>query len=388
MNYTRLFWLLLIGLFFSCEEQTLIREWVSSTESNIWQEVLPNETDATSPATSTISLNSKNAEHQLKGFGASFYALGWESLNKLSSTDKASVLAEFFTPGTGANFTVARIPMGADHFSSDWHSYDEVEGDFELRYFSIEQDEKALIPFLQEAMHKNPNLIVWASPGVPPSWMIEDKLFITEELYLQAYASYFAKYIDAYRLKGIPISRITPQDEFHPSTYTLTPSGLAQFIRVLKPKMTERKVALYWGNQPKEGEGENDRERAFLLWNQIKHSLKQGDDIYAYGSIALPKEEMSQNALVVVDEATKSYEFTLDYYLMKHISHYVQPGARLLSITDESYQDALAFINPNKRVVVVSANQTEQPITLQLDIDGRQQVATMPPYSFHTWVCR
>ena len=33
----------------------------------------------------------------------------------------------------------------------------------------------------------------------------------------------------------------------------------------------------------------------------------------------------AQNSLVVVDPQTKSYRYTPEYYVMKHVSHYVQP---------------------------------------------------------------
>ena len=37
----------------------------------------------------------------------------------------------------GANFTMARMPIGANDFSRDWYSYNETDGDFEMKNFSI-----------------------------------------------------------------------------------------------------------------------------------------------------------------------------------------------------------------------------------------------------------
>ena len=53
----------------------------------------------------------------------------------------------------------------------DWYSCDEVSGDFQLKYFSIERDKKTIIPFCKRVLHCNPDVIFWASPWSPPSWM-------------------------------------------------------------------------------------------------------------------------------------------------------------------------------------------------------------------------
>ena len=50
--------------------------------------------------------------------------------------------------GGRGNFTLCRMPIGANDFARDWYSYDEVDGDFALEHFSIANDLETLVPFI------------------------------------------------------------------------------------------------------------------------------------------------------------------------------------------------------------------------------------------------
>ena len=88
----------------------------------------------------------------IEGFGACFNELGWTSLRALREEDKQDILRELFAPGVGANFSVCRTPIGANDFSRDWYSYDEVPDDFALEHFSIAKDFDTLVPFIKSAL--------------------------------------------------------------------------------------------------------------------------------------------------------------------------------------------------------------------------------------------
>src|SRR6516164_1013693 len=123
----------------------------------------------------TLNLNVDPAstvpDQTSEGFGACFNELGWTSLQTLSDDDRESVLHELFHPTDGACFTYCRIPIGANDFATEAYSYDETDGDFELKHFSIDHDRKTLVPFIRAALRHQPNLRLWASPWSPPSWM-------------------------------------------------------------------------------------------------------------------------------------------------------------------------------------------------------------------------
>src|ERR1700734_232733 len=82
------------------------------------------------------------------GFGACFNELGWTSLSALGDADRDSVMKEFFQPGEGARFSYCRMPIGANDFAREAYSYNETDGDFAMKNFSIAHDKDTLVPFI------------------------------------------------------------------------------------------------------------------------------------------------------------------------------------------------------------------------------------------------
>lgn len=113
----------------------------------------------------------------------------------MSDKDRSDIIKELFEPDFGANFTICRMPLGANDFSRNWYSYNEVKDDFNMYNFSIDNDYATLIPFIKSAQGYNPDLKIWASPWCPPSWM----------KYNSHYASAYTgeDYKEAYR-NGLP----------------------------------------------------------------------------------------------------------------------------------------------------------------------------------------
>ena len=108
-------------------------------------------------------------------------------------------MEELFFPGVGANFTICRMPVGANDFSRDWYSYDEVDGDFTMEHFTIANDQQTLIPFIKNAQKYQPDLRLWASPWCPPAWMKYNKH------YASAYTG--ENYDEKYR-NGLPADKV------------------------------------------------------------------------------------------------------------------------------------------------------------------------------------
>ncbi|MGI4822026.1 MAG: glycoside hydrolase family 30 protein, partial [Janthinobacterium lividum] len=222
--------------------------WVTTTATAPWQaQPAVRPTAAASPPDVAIDLT--QPAQTITGFGACFNELGWTALRLLPAADREAVFRELFAPGVGANFTICRLPVGANDFSRDWYSYDETPGDFAMQHFSIAHDRETLIPFIKQAQRQYPALRLWASPWSPPTWMKYNKhyaaaavlpeyrkvfptladnglpvdrqgkeghnLFIQEEPYFQAYALYFSKFIEAYRQEGIRVGMVMPQNEFN-----------------------------------------------------------------------------------------------------------------------------------------------------------------------------
>jgi len=268
-------------------------------------------------------------------------------------------------------------------------------------------------------------------------------MFIQESAYLKAYALYFSRFIDSYKTQGIPVSAIMPQNEFNscqifPSC-TWTSAGLANFVgQYLGPEMEKQKVEIMFGTmeRPTEalvdtilndalagkyikgvgfqwagkkaivgihkrypnlklyqseqecGDGKNDWKYCKYAWTLMKHYLNNGANAYMYWNLSLLKGGVSrwgwkQNSLITVDSAQKSFRYNHEYYLMKHVSHFVKPGARLLQLKGK-FTNLLAFKNPDESIVIVFQNEMDHAEPLTIKIGNRSVIATTQGNSFNT----
>lgn len=268
--------------------------------------------------------------------------------------------------------------------------------------------------------------------------------FILEERYLDCYARYFGKFIDEYRTYGIDVFMVMPQNEPNSDqcfpACTWTPYGLSNFIKYLGPEMDKRGVQVYLGTMERAdpelweyilkdpdagkyikgmgfqwagkdalpvlhdrypdlpcyqteqecGDGLNDWEGTMHSWNLMLHYLKNGVQSYFYWNASLFEDGVStwgwrQNSLVVVDKEKRTFRYTPEYYLMKHFSHYVLPGAKVLDLGSDA-ADAIAFLNPDGKIVVLVANRSESDKGLNIKINGRKSVVSVPAGSINTFV--
>jgi glucosylceramidase len=405
----------------------------------------------------------------IEGFGACFNELGWTSLSALSEADRESVLHELFDPTAGARFTYCRMPIGANDFATEAYSYDETDGDFDLKHFSIEHDRHTLIPFILAALHHQPNLRLWASPWSPPSWMKRnhfyaeakaypgmkengirpeqighggEDMFVQEPRYFDAYARYFGRFIEAYRAEGIHVGMVMPQNEFNSAqnfpSCTWTPEGLAAFLHYLGPEMEKRDVEVFFGtlergdpnllervmadkdaarfikgvgiqwagknalpavrrkfpgltifqSEQECGDGTNTWSYTGYCWQLMKDYFRNGARGYMYWNISTDKSGMStwgwsQNALVNVDTAAKTFHYNHDYYLLKHLTHFVDVGARVVEVNG-TCDDALGFVNPNGAVVLLVRNELPHAQMVQVGVKDRAFIVELPPDSVGT----
>ena len=405
----------------------------------------------------------------MEGFGACFNDLGWTSLSALSDPDRESVLHEFFDPTAGARFTYCRMPIGANDFATEAYSYDETDGDFDLKHFSIDHDKKTLVPFIQAAQRYQPKLRLWASPWSPPSWMKRnhfyaeakafpgmkengirpeqvghegEDMFIQEPRHFDAYARYFGRFIEAYGAEGIRVGMVMPQNEFNSAqnfpSCTWTPEGLTSFLHYLGPEMEKRGVEVFFGtlergdpemlekvmsdkvvapfikgvgvqwagknalpaihrkfpelmifqSEQECGDGSNSWSYTGYCWQLMKDYFRNGARGYMYWNISTATGGTStwgwpQNALVCVDTAAKTFHYNHDYYLLKHLTHFVDVGATRVEITG-TCDDALAFLNPNGTLILLVRNELPHPQMVQVGVKDRAFIIELPPDSVGT----
>jgi glucosylceramidase len=270
--------------------------------------------------------------------------------------------------------------------------------------------------------------------------------FIQEDHYFITYSAYFARFIQEYAKHGIKISMVMPQNEFNsPQPFpscSWTAEGLARFISFLGPELEKLNVDVFFGTmeRPNEklvditlldpnagkyikgagfqwagkraivgihrrypdlelyqteqecGDGKNDWRYCRYAWTLLKRFFENGVSAYHYWNIALQKGGISrwgwaQNSLVTIDTAARTYKYNYEYYLLKHISHFVKPGARRLdTFTLTGYDNLLAFVNPDETAVILMQNDLCQELPVRIKVGEKVIGASLEADSFNTFV--
>jgi glucosylceramidase len=252
--------------------------------------------------------------------------------------------------------------------------------------------------------------------------------FRMERGYLRAYALYFTKFIQAYEKEGITINALHVQNE--PCSNQIFPScnwraeDLSYFIgEFLGPKFETEKINtdIYFGTintgniayfkaaldnkhvakyiqgiglqwdgkraiatlhqeypqlkimqtESECGNGSNNWEAAEYTWGLINHYMKNGANLYAYWNMILDDTGSSmwgwiQNSLISINKTTGKVRYNPEYYIMKHLSHYVSPGSYYLKSSEGN--DHLAFVNPDGKIIVVVVNKENANKTINISV--------------------
>ena len=182
-----------------------------------------------------------------QGFGVAITGASCHELSLMDPEARKELLNKVYSKD-GIGLSVGRLSIGSSDYSAELYSYDDVPFDTELRHFSIERDQKYIIPMIKEILSVNPDLFLFASPWSPPSWMKTGGNLCggyMREVFLECYAEYTVKYIKAYAENGIIISAMTPQNEPNTQQSGTMPACIwhpeleAKYIGILKEKLQE-----------------------------------------------------------------------------------------------------------------------------------------------------
>lgn len=322
------------------------------------------------------------------------------------------------------------------------------ETDINLERFSIEKDKEYVIPVIKMVQDKNPDVLFYASPWSPPAWMKDSQNLCGGRLkreYYSVYAEYLKKFIEAYQSEGIPIYAITVQNEplmedpDYP-TCVWTAEEQKIFIRDYLGPLFERagiftKIWCWDHNwnvldfprtiftDPEaskyvDGTGfhlyEGKVEAQSILHNEFpdKHIyFTEGSTFYTRGAIKIidifrnwsrsynlwvicldwqrkpnrGPHHASPTMIVLTPE--NKIEYRYDYYMYGQFMKFVRRGSyRIYSTPGDRYLNNVAFVNPDGKIVLITANAGIEAKTIGVKCGEISFEYELPPKSVITFV--
>ncbi|HEV7951463.1 MAG TPA: glycoside hydrolase family 30 beta sandwich domain-containing protein [Glaciihabitans sp.] len=173
-------------------------------------------------ADATVRVDLSQQRQQILGVGAALTESSAHLIGSLPETDRAALLTNLFRPSGGGGIRVLRIALGASDFVvGEAYTYadsPDARDDWGLEYFSLERDEREIIPVLREILALRPDLTIIASPWSAPAWMKDNRSLVggalrDEDGVRDAYARYLLRAVQEYTEAGIPIAALTVQNE-------------------------------------------------------------------------------------------------------------------------------------------------------------------------------
>ena len=177
--------------------------------------------ESSETASAVIRLDTTTRYQTMDGFGAAITGSTAYNLSLMPDSVRRTFLEETFSPQK-YGFSYVRVAIGCSDFSLSDYTCCDQKG---IENFALTTEEtKYVIPTLKEILSINPGLKILASPWTCPKWMKEEDLktrkpydsWISGQLnpdYYQDYATYFVKWIDAFKQAGVTINALTVQNE-------------------------------------------------------------------------------------------------------------------------------------------------------------------------------
>ncbi|MDQ2178671.1 glycoside hydrolase family 30 protein [Marinifilum sp. D714] len=225
------------------DKSLLVEIYETSAAGNKLQKV---DVSENSMADVEIKINPDEKFQEIIGFGGSFTESTAYLMNKIGEENRKLILEAYFGEN-GARYSLTRTHINSCDFSLSNYSYAPIEGDKELKHFSIDEDRDDIIPMIKEAMAVSKDgFKIISSPWTAPVWMKDNKDWKGGKLlpeYYDTWALFFSKYINEYKKEGIDIWGLTVENEplgngYNWESMHYTPEEMVDFVNNhLGPKL-------------------------------------------------------------------------------------------------------------------------------------------------------
>lgn len=228
--------------------------YVTTADQQRLLDAVPLRAASTGDSVLSLSWDASITHQEMEGFGASLTGASAFVLHQLPPEKRTAALRQLFDAERGIGLSYLRLTMGASDFSTRPFTYNDLpagETDVAQTHFSLAADEKELLPVVQEILSIDPNLPIMGSPWSAPAWMKTSGRLeggrLSPEWY-GSYATYFVKYVQQMKARGVTIDAITIQNEpqYEAAYPTMAMSAEAQntFVRDhLGPRFVQENIA-------------------------------------------------------------------------------------------------------------------------------------------------
>ncbi len=151
------------------------------------------------------------------GIGGALTDASAETFAKIPKDRQQELLTAYYDPQRGIGYSLGRTNIHSCDFSSASYTY-VADNDSNLNSFNIDHDKTYRLPFIKQVLAASGGkLLLFCSPWSPPGWMktnneMEHGGKLKPQFY-QAWANYYAKFINAYKAEGVPIWGTSIQNE-------------------------------------------------------------------------------------------------------------------------------------------------------------------------------
>lgn len=139
------------------------------------------------------------------------------------------------------------------------------------------------------------------------------------------------------------------------------------------------------------GEGKNSWEYAHYVFGLFRHYLANGVNSYIYWNMVLEPTGRStwgwnQNSMITINPNSAEVTYNPEFYVMKHFSHFIKPGAVRLGTKGHFTGNALAFENLDGTIVIIVNNSMKKDRKITIKANGLVQSVILKAGSFNTFV--
>lgn len=132
---------------------------------------------------------------------------------------------------------------------------------------------------------------------------------------------------------------------------------------------------------------QNDHLYGEESWLLLRDWIAAGVNAYSAWNMVLDTEGKSlgnwpQNALLIVDRTLKKLIITPAYWVFRHFSQYIQPGATRIGTSGSD--EVLSFVNPDGYIITQIYNKNDSQKELTVSVSGGLYRFTLPAHSWAT----